>query len=222
MENVCMLPIGTTLHHNRYRIDKHLGSGGFGNTYMVTDLTTGESLVMKEFFMAGINSRQGMKVCVEIEKNKEQFQTMLGKFHQEALRLQHIYNSHIVHVHDVFEENATAYYTMDFLQGFSLSDCMKCTGHPFEEDMARRILVQVLDALQAVHGQAEPLLHLDIKPSNIMFDSKDQNAYLIDFGAGKQIERPADEKAARSTALYYNLGYTPLEQLEQDRECMGP
>ncbi len=217
-----MLPVGTLLHDETYRIDKHLGSGGYGNTYLVTKISTDESLVMKEFYMSSINYRKDKEVVVSVHENRETFLTRMNKFCQEAKSLQRVYNSHIAHILELFEENGTAYFVMEHVDGISLAECMDCTQNPFDEDVVKNILIQILDALKSVHSLDEPLFHLDIKPSNIMFDSKEQNAYLIDFGASKQLGFDSSSESSHSKSLIFQPGYTPLEQLEQDVDRVGP
>ncbi len=217
-----MLPIGTTLHDETYRIDKHLGNGGFGNTYLVTKVSSDETFVLKEFFMSGINTRKDKEVIINVHENREMFLTRMNNFCKEAKSLQRVYNSHIAHVIELFEENGTAYFVMEVVDGISLAECMDCTQNPFDEDVVKTILIQILDALKSVHNLDEPLYHLDIKPSNIMFDSKEQNAYLIDFGASKQLGYESSSNPSHSKSLIFQPGYTPLEQLEQDVDRVGP
>jgi serine/threonine protein kinase len=122
-----------------------------------------------------------------------------------------------VKVHDLFEENGTAYYVMDFIDGESLAEKMKKTGQSFPEAEVRSILSQILEALKEVHQNE--IWHLDLKPGNIMID-KSGNAYLIDFGASKQIR--ANGSMTTSTALCYTPGYAPNEQIGQMYDRFGP
>ena len=206
-----MLPVGTILGDGRYRIEQHLASGGFGNTYIATDLTFNDHVAVKEFFMRGVTLRNDDDtVGVNIAENQIIYQEQLEKFKKEAMRLRRLNNPHIVRVQDLFEANGTAYYVMDYVKGESLAARMRRTGQPLSEDEAMRYFSQVLDALQAVH--AEGLCHLDIKPANILVDN-DGNAVLIDFGASKQM---AGGNATSMTKVAYTNGYAPIEQIEQD------
>ena len=114
-------------------------------------------------------------------------------------------------------ENGTAYYVMDYIDGESLAEKLKKTGLPFTETEVRNILSQILEALKEVHQNE--IWHLDLKPSNIMLD-KQGNAYLIDFGASKQIR--ANGSVTTSTALCYTPSYAPNEQIGQMYERFGP
>ena len=112
-----MLPIGTVLRAGTYRIEKQIGSGGFGNTYMVTNLSFDEVYAMKEFFMKDINLRTGSEVTVSIPSQKPTFEAQRNKFKKEALRLRKIKNNHIVKVYDLFDENGTVYYVINLIDG---------------------------------------------------------------------------------------------------------
>lgn len=212
-----MLPIGTMLGDGRYRIEQHLANGGFGNTYIATDLTFNDHVAIKEFFMRGVTQRDDDDtVSVHFPENMPLYQEQLEKFKKEAMRLRRLNNPHIVRVQDLFEANGTAYYVMDYVKGESLAARMQRTGQPLSEAEAMHYFMQVLDALQAVH--AEGLCHLDIKPANIMVDNEG-NAVLIDFGASKQM---AGGNATSMTNVAYTNGYAPIEQIEQDVAHFGP
>lgn len=213
-----MLPEGTMLRNGTYRIEKHLSSGGFGNTYLVRNVAFNELYALKEFFMKGINLRSGSEVTVSVPDNNDTYESQMDKFRKEALRLRRLKNPHIVQVHDLFEENGTAYYVMDYIDGESVGAFLKRTGQPMSEQTVCKVLMQMLDALQAVHVQG--LWHLDIKPGNIMFDKRGIY-YLIDFGASKQMHAK-DSNSVTSSALCYTPGYAPMEQVEQDVDKFGP
>ncbi len=214
-----MLPVGTMLQGGKYRIERYLSSGGFGNTYVGTSLMLEEHVAIKEFYMRGISERNGDSVSVSVsnQSNVTQFSEQKQKFIKEARRLYRLRNNHIVGMHDLFEENGTAYYVMDFIDGESLSAKLKRTGKPLTEPEALDILNQVLDALEVVHQQR--LYHLDIKPANIMVDGTGC-ALLIDFGSSKQMK--LEGGATTSTSLSYTPGFAPIEQMEQSLEKFGP
>ncbi len=213
-----VLPAGTLLHGGRYRIDGFLSSGGFGNTYVATNMEFGEQVAIKEFFIRGTSKRgDGRNIVFEDDNDLEQFKRQSRTFRKEAHRLRQLHNDHIVSVYNLFEENGTIYYEMDFIKGESLDEHLKRTEKPFNEDEILSILDQMLDALSAVHAQG--LLHLDIKPSNIMID-RTGNAKLIDFGASKQVE--GNRTLSTSSILLCTPGYAPLELVDQNRKCFGP
>lgn len=221
IEEHFMLPVGTLLQGGKYRIERYLSSGGFGNTYVATNTEFDEQVAIKEFFMRGISQRDGDSVSVSVsnQTNLNQFVSQMEKFRKEARRLRKLHNSHIVSVHDLFEENGTAYYEMDLIKGESLSERLKCTGTPLSEAETLTVLDQVLDALAVVHAQG--LYHLDLKPANIMMDQTGR-VLLIDFGASKQMSVGAGESVSTSSALAFTPGYAPLEQTEQNMKSFGP
>ena len=172
---------------------------------------------MKEFFIKTINLRTNGVVTVSVPANKATFDSQLTKFEKEAERLSKIHNDHIVRVYDLFKENGTVYYTMDYIDGESLAERMKRTKKPLSEKEVRDILEQVLDALGAVHRQG--IYHLDLKPGNIMLDTQGK-AYLIDFGASKQISQDENDSHT-STMICHSPGYAPTEQVAQNMGQIG-
>lgn len=217
--NENMLPVGTLLMNGVYRIEKQIGSGGFGNTYVVLHQGMGVRRALKEFFMKEINLRDGSNVTVSIPGKKSTFEAQRSKFKKEAQRLRKIDNPHIVKVHDLFEENGTVYYVMDFIDGDSLDDIVKKNG-PMSEGKAMDIFCQMLDVLKVVHGQEPMMLHLDIKPANIMVDKKG-NAYLLDFGSSKQIDLSGG-LTTDGSGITLSKGYAPSELMDQNRNHIGP
>ena len=219
VESNSLLKVGTLLNHDKYRIERYLASGGFGNTYEGVNVTLGKKCAIKEFFLKGIAIRedQTSKVHVAITENKRAFNSQKEKFTKEAHRLSRLDNNHIVKVFDLFEENGTVYYVMDYIEGESLRDVQKRTGRPFSEQEVLSILSQMLDALNTIHQHG--LLHMDIKPANIMIDQSGK-CTLIDFGASKQ--SAVSDGATTSSTLAYTPGYAPVEQIGGSSDRWGP
>lgn len=214
-----MLPEHSFLQGGKYRIDRRIASGGFGNTYEVYNVLLEERMALKEFFMKGVSQRDADNTTVSVSNtlNKELFEAQKEKFKKEARRLRKMHNPHIIHVHDLFEENGTAYYAMDFVDGESLSTRLKRTNAPLSEEETLDILNQVLQALEEVHSLG--IRHLDLKPGNIMVD-RQGNVKLIDFGASKQMA--ASGVDTTTSSMCYTPGYAPSEQIEQNMELIGP
>ncbi|MBR1934900.1 MAG: serine/threonine protein kinase [Muribaculaceae bacterium] len=191
------MAIGTLLHG--YRIERYIASGGFGNTYLVRHVSLDAVRVMKEFFIRGITGRStdSLNVSVTLDVNRPLFESQLEKFRGEARRIFGLSHRNVVKVYDLFDENGTAYYVMDYVDGESLQDLVKRRG-ALPADEIRGYTLQVLDALDAIHS--EGIFHLDLKPGNIMIDRQGV-LHLIDFGASKQIE--ADGTAVTTTAAPY-------------------
>ena len=213
-----MLQVGTILH-GTYKIESYLASGGFGNTYLAKNIEFDETYAIKEFFVKGVCQRDGNSTTISVSnaENTNSFEQQREKFKKEARRLRSFSNLHIVKVYDLFEENGTAYYVMDYVDGENLSARLKRTNAPLTESEVRNYLNQILDGLEAIHN--EGMFHLDIKPANIMVDSHDV-VKLIDFGASKQQSTVGG--ATMSTGISYTNGYAPSEQMAQSYDKFGP
>ena len=213
-----MLQVGTILH-GTYKIESYLSSGGFGNTYLAKNIEFDETYAIKEFFVKGVCQRDGNSTTISVSnaENTNSFEQQREKFKKEARRLRSLSNPHIVKVYDLFEENGTAYYVMDYVDGENLSVRLKRINAPLAESEVRNYLNQILDGLEAIHN--EGMFHLDIKPANIMVDSHNV-VKLIDFGASKQQSTVGG--ATMSTGISYTNGYAPSEQVVQSYDKFGP
>lgn len=219
MDTTSMLPVGTLLQSGKYRVESYLASGGFGNTYIIINVQFGKSFVLKEFFIRGVSERDENQTTVSISNmaNSQLFTSQLEKFKKEARRMFDLNDKHLVRVHDLFEENGTAYYVMDLIEGDSLSTIQKQRQQPFAEQEVIRILNQMIDALREIHRHK--IWHLDLKPSNILMD-RNGNVVLIDFGASKQMGTGGYTTTTGS--MCYTPGYAPLEQVDQNIMRIGP
>ena len=219
MESNSFLKVGTLLNHAKYRIEQYLASGGFGNTYEGVNVSLDKKCAIKEFFLKGVVLRDEhtSEVFITHPDNKKAFNSQKEKFTKEARRLSRLDNSHIVRVFDFFEENGTAYYVMDYIEGESLRELQKRTGKALTEQEALSVLTQMLDALKSIHEAG--LLHMDIKPANIMIDNKGK-CTLIDFGASKQPS--VSDGVTTSSAMAYTPGFAPTEQIGGSSDRWGP
>jgi serine/threonine protein kinase len=210
IDDKTMLPVGTCLQRGKYRIDRYLSSGGFGNTYLATNVAFDEPVAIKEFFMRELSLRDSETTAVSVANttNLPVFQEQKEKFRKEALRLRNLHSDHIVAVSDLFDENDTSYYVMDYIDGQSLRDMVESDG-PLPEQKVRNYLEQTLEALEVVHAQN--MYHLDLKPANIMVDTTGR-VRVIDFGASKQQK---DGGIYSKSTVCYTPGYAPPEQQEQ-------
>ena len=214
-----ILGVGTLLCGGKYRIGRHIASGGFGHTYEAVNVQLNTTCAVKEFFIKGDNHREpdSITVCVSNAENEELFSRLKDKFRKEAKRLSAINDEHVVRVFDLFDDNNTVYYVMDLIKGKTLEELLEQTKVPFSENQAIDILYQMLHALDVVH-QAE-LWHMDIKPSNIIMDGNGK-CTLIDFGACKQADQ-ADGAYTTSSIVAYSPGYAPTEQISGNRSRWG-
>lgn len=200
------LPQGTILA-GQYVISRVLGQGGFGITYQASDHKTGRMVAVKEFFPDSMAARTD-KTAVSAFSGERGESFAYGKacFLKEAETLaQFIGNEHIVRVFSYFEENGTAYFVMEFIEGTSFDQYIKdCGGKvPYEE--AEKILLPVIDALAAVH--AKGIVHRDVTPDNI-YITKDGGVKLLDFGAA----RYSLGDKSRSLDVVLKHGFAPKEQ----------
>ena len=209
MNDMQHLQPNATLQGGKYRIERVLGQGGFGITYLAIQVSLNRYVAIKELFIGGsgqaINDRRGNLVVVTNSVNQTSFNQQKEKFKKEALRLASLNHPNLVKVHEFFEENGTAYYVMDYIEGESLRTKLNREG-ALSESLVLKYLQQLIPALDAAHKQS--IWHLDIKPENIMVD-RYCHVYLIDFGASKHIEQ--NSTLTTSLALAYTRGYCPPE-----------
>ena len=202
---------GTLLKHGEYRIERELGHGGFGITYLGVQLGLNRRVAIKEFFMREYCNRDADTSQVSVPSNgsKELVSRFKNKFIKEAQTIACLKHPHIISIYDVFEDNGTAYYVMEYLDHGSLAKIVKQQGRLSEADSLRYIR-QIADALHYIHTRR--MNHLDVKPSNILIDEID-HAILIDFGLSKRYN---DEgKQTSTTPVGISHGYAPLEQYKK-------
>lgn len=206
--DISTLRPGSTLHAGTYRIISYIANGGFGITYLAEHTLLEKRVVIKELYVKEWCNRDSLGyVTVGVTANRARYSKLHAKFISEAKVQCHLNHPGVVKVTDVFEENGTAYYVMDFIDGESLKDRMQRLGHGMSEREALGYIRQVCAALAYVHSKGR--LHLDIKPGNIMID-RSGHAILIDFGVSKQYDAESGEN--HSTLLGYTPGYSSPEQ----------
>ena len=207
---------GTTLVGGAYTIEQQLGSGSFGITYKAKakgqaqgELGSFEveyDVCIKEFFMKDFNRRHADGTTV-VGTDATMVDHYRRKFRSEAQNLSRMHHPGIVRVSNVFDENSTTYFVMEYLSGGSLDQYIRTRGHLAEAE-ATDIALQLCDAIGYMH--ANRMLHLDLKPGNVM-QGKDQRWRLIDFGLSKQFADDGRPESSTSIGLG-TPGYAPLEQ----------
>lgn len=211
------LPVGSTLKGAVvYTIAEHLHNGGFGITYrataqiMVGNIPQTATFTIKEFFMGKICSRDVDGNVVVAAENQQAFLAAKADFKSEAEILHSLMHDNIVPVNEVFEQNNTVYYVMSYLGNVSLYQYVAENGGLLSEAKAKQIIMPLTSALAYLHNRN--ILHLDIKPDNIMMVRLGDvvKPVLIDFGQAMYFVngKPKKDKGIRG----YSKGYSPLEQ----------
>lgn len=199
------LPLGTTLLHGQYVIESFLARGGFGITYLARDSLDRLS-VIKECFPSAICCRADGQVMSRSVQDDRQYEAVLRHFLREARRLAKLKHQNIVGVHQVFEENGTAYMALDFVDGEDLWTVLEDSPERLTADIVRAALENMLDAIRYVHSHE--ILHRDISPDNILMDANGELT-LIDFGSSHEFL--SKENRALSALLSVKDGYSPHE-----------
>jgi serine/threonine protein kinase len=196
---------GTLLLHGQYVIEDYLIRGGFGITYLAKD-SLDRRVVIKECFPNSICKRTDGQVHTLSAEQRDQFNSLLRHFLREARRLAKLSHPNIVGVHQVFEENSTAYMALDFVDGMDLLSVVEEDPQRLTPDVIRSMLIKSLGAISYIHDKG--ILHRDISPDNFLLDGAD-NLTLIDFGAAR--EHATKENRALSSLLAVKDGYSPQE-----------
>ena len=200
------LPVGTILG-GRYILGRVLGQGGFGITYLAQDYQKKERVAVKEYFPDTMATRNNSHAVTAYTGTREDNFTY-GKqcFLEEARTLAAFQgNPNIVGIYNYFEENGTAYFVMEYIEGQSLDQYVASQGGRLPWDEALQLLLPIMDALDAVHGRG--IIHRDVTPDNICIMA-DGKVKLLDFGAA----RYSLGDRSRSLDVVLKHGFAPKEQ----------
>lgn len=202
----------STLQAGKYKVISVLGKGGFGITYLAEQTALGRKVAIKEFFMKELCNRDELssRVTLGTLGARDTVFRFREKFLKEARNLAKFNHPNIVRIIDVFEENDTAYYVMEYAEGGSLSEKLAQMGHMPEQE-ATHYIRQIALALDYVHKRR--MNHLDVKPANVML-GETGNALLIDFGLSKQYDAESGNQTS-TTPVGISEGYAPMEQYRQ-------
>ena len=216
------LPNGYPLQNGKYRLTHVVGQGGFGITYKgvwytevkgpLGTIKTEVPICVKEYFFKDYCYRDPDSFAVKVhsETGRALFEKFKEKLIKEAKILSDVHHPHIVNVLEVFEENDTAYIAMEYISGNSLKYKMDKEGI-MPEARVLRYMHQIGEALQFVHEKN--ILHLDIKPSNILIDQSGK-ARLIDFGVSKRYD--IEQQETSTTMLTLSKGFASIEQYDNE------
>lgn len=202
------LLVGSTLQGGKYRIIKTLGQGGFGITYLATQVGLDRKVAIKEFFMKDFcwRNETTSQITLGTAGSREKVNLCRERFLKEARHIAKLKHPNIVRIIDVFDENSTSYYVMEYIEGGSLANKVEEDGMSVSD--ATRYILQVAEALNYIHQNK--ICHLDVKPGNIMLNEND-DVILIDFGVSKQYDL-ATGSQTNTTPIACSVGYAPLEQ----------
>ncbi|NJM24032.1 MAG: serine/threonine protein kinase [Richelia sp. SM1_7_0] len=184
----------------RYQIVKHLGGGGFTETYFAEDQFLPEKplCIVKQLRPRSLDP-DTLKAASELFENEAQVLDRLGNHDQIPRLLAY------------FEENQEFYLIEEFADGDDLEK--QLTQEPqLSEEKITTLLQEVLEVLKFVHQQN--VIHRDIKPSNILRRHSDRMIVLTGFGAVKQVHTQivTPEGETSFTIPVGTRGYMPYEQ----------
>jgi serine/threonine protein kinase len=184
-----------------YRVERLLGVGGFGLTYLATDANLNLRVALKEYLPADIALRgHDQSITPSSAETAEDFNWGKRRFLDESRTLASFRHANIVRVMRFFEANGTAYMVMEYVEGDALPDWLK-PRRPLPEAEIAALAGALMDGLEVVHNAG--YMHRDIKPGNIYIRS-DGSPVLLDFGSARQ-------KSQELTAIV-TPGYAPFEQ----------
>ena len=199
-----------------YRVDRVLGRGGFGITYLATDNNLDHRVAIKEYLPASLVQRREDKSLWPVsEESQTQYQEGLQRFLTEARTLVKFRHPNIVRVMAVFEANNTAYLVMEYEEGERFKEAVSKEGGA-DEYILKNLMLSIIDGLEQVHQYG--FIHRDIKPVNLIIRN-DGSPVLLDFGA----TRVADVDGSAKHTSFVSVGYTPLEQYHEGASLsVGP
>ena len=206
---------GTVLG-GKFIVGYHLGSGGFGNTYIGWDQVLQRKVAIKEFYPEQYCGRgqDGLTIVVTDENLIPRYQRGLQQFLVEARNVAALHDVQgVVEISNFFEENGTGYIIMEYLEGMDVKTILQKSGNKKDYEWSRRVILTVLYTLKEVHKRG--VLHRDIAPDNI-FVTKEGIVKLIDFGAAKNVTVMDSSKD-----VWLKAGYAPIEQYRNTFE-QGP
>ena len=206
------LPALTRLHW--YVLERVLGQGAFGITYLAKDTNLDQRVAIKEYLPIDVATRMDdATVRSRTEESRDRYRWGLERFIEEARTLARFDHPNIVRVLSVFEFNNTAYMVMRFEEGGTLAALLNRRGTLTEPELLR-ILLAILNGLELVHNAG--FIHRDIKPDNIHIGA-DGRPVLLDFGSARQALG-----SSHSLTILVAPGYAPFEQYYSDASSQGP
>jgi serine/threonine protein kinase len=196
---------GTELLKGQYTITGFLNSGGFGITYLARD-SLNRTVVIKECFIGTFSRRSKNLVMARSRAYQGELRSVVHLFIREAKNLARLVHPNIVAVHQVFEDNGTAYMALDYIEGRDLLEAINDGSSQFAPDEVVRMTEKLLSAVKFIHENG--MLHRDISPDNVLINRTGE-PILIDFGAAR--EDVAQAGRPMTTMRIVKDGYSPQE-----------
>ena len=213
-DDLLALPEGTELVGD-YRIQRVLGAGGFGITYLAEEKALARLVTIKEYFPADFAARRNTNASPRSQEVEGDYQWGLDRFIDEAQVLARFDHPNIVRVHRYFRANNTAYMVLQFEEGGSFKAWLKGLKRAPRQAELDKMLAPLLDALEIIHKA--DFLHRDIAPDNIMV-RRDGSLVLIDFGSA----RGQIASHSKTVSALVKPGYSPYEQYATTSSNQGP
>ena len=197
-----------------YVLDRVLGQGGFGITYLARDTNLDQLVAIKEYLPIDVATRKAdSTVRPRADDQGDRYRWGLDRFIREARTLARFDHPNIVRVYSVFEFNNTAYMVMRFEEGENFGALLE-RRRTLAEPELMRVVLPVLDGLELIHNAG--FIHRDIKPDNIHIRT-DGSPVLLDFGSAR-----ASLGQGRTVTILVAPGYAPFEQYYSSGEHQGP
>ena len=197
-----------------YRIERPLGSGGFGLTYLARDVYLDRLVVLKEYMPLGLSRRlenRGVGALGPAQENS--FREGLSRFLTEARLLGQVDHPNVARVLSAFEFNGSGYMAMGYQSGTTLDTRIR-RRRKMSQSKLLKLALGLLDALDAIH--ATGIIHRDLKPSNVLIASNSRPV-LLDFGSATRVCGDGSD-AGISTI---SSGYSPIELYQPERYAQG-
>ena len=211
------LPADTVI--GGYRVVRRISAGGFGVVYLAVD-KEGQQVAIKEYLPSALTVRDQGELVPHVAPEKlSLYRLGLKSFFEEGRSLAQISHPSVVSVLNFFRQNETVYMVMNYLEGASLQDFIVTAREQkkqkvFRESTIRSLYDEILRGLRIVHQHK--MLHLDLKPANIMI-TDDNRAVMLDFGAAREVLN----KEGNFTRPMYTPGFAAPEMYRRD-STMGP
>ena len=197
--------VGSQLLHGQFLIQACLQQGGFGIAYVARD-SLDRQVVVKECFPAHMCRRVNGQVVPLTKELTAQFSAIKKQFVREARQMAKLTHPNVLGVHQVFEENNTAYMALDHVVGLDLISVSEDQPERLTNSFLVSVLEQMLEAITFIHKHG--VLHRDISPDNILVDDNG-HVTLIDFGAAQ--EHTLGGGSNFPTIMAVKDGYSPHE-----------